>query len=207
MAYIYIIKNDINDKVYIGKTNYSIQKRFQEHCRDSQKDRNEKRPLYNAMNKYGIEHFFIEKLEECSIEESINREKYWIEYFNSFKYGYNATLGGDGKPYLDYNLIYQTYLQTQSMAATAKICNCCEDSVSFIVHLFLTDENIKQINLNFKSKSVAMLDKNTLQILRTFNSASDAARFLHKDRSANGHIIAVCKGKRKTAYGYHWKYI
>lgn len=76
MAYIYKIYNDINEKVYIGKTNYSIQKRFQEHCRDSKKDKDERRPLYNAMNKYGIEHFFIEEIEECSIEDSGNREKY-----------------------------------------------------------------------------------------------------------------------------------
>ena len=28
MSYIYKITNDINDKVYIGKTNLSIQERF-----------------------------------------------------------------------------------------------------------------------------------------------------------------------------------
>lgn len=93
------------------------------------------------------------------------------------------------------------------MAETAKLCNCCEDSVSFIVHLFLTDQDIKQITLNFKSKPIAMLDKDTMQILKTFNSASDAARYLNKTRNANGHIIAVCKGKRKTAYGYKWCYL
>ena len=31
MSYIYKISNDINDKVYIGKTNTTIQQRFQEH--------------------------------------------------------------------------------------------------------------------------------------------------------------------------------
>lgn len=57
MAYIYIIKNDINNKVYIGKTRLSIQQRFKEHIWDSRRKRCEKRPLYNAMNKYGLEHF------------------------------------------------------------------------------------------------------------------------------------------------------
>lgn len=37
MALIYKITNDINDKIYIGKTNFSIEKRFKEHCRDAQK--------------------------------------------------------------------------------------------------------------------------------------------------------------------------
>lgn len=35
MAYIYKIINDINDKVYIGKTEFSVEKRFQEHCKDA----------------------------------------------------------------------------------------------------------------------------------------------------------------------------
>lgn len=35
MGYIYKIVNDINDKIYIGKTEKSIEKRFKEHCRDA----------------------------------------------------------------------------------------------------------------------------------------------------------------------------
>ena len=34
MPYIYQIVNDINDKVYVGKTNFSLEKRFKEHCKD-----------------------------------------------------------------------------------------------------------------------------------------------------------------------------
>ena len=42
MSYIYKITNDINDKIYIGKTDFSIEKRFKEHCQDAFRDRNEK---------------------------------------------------------------------------------------------------------------------------------------------------------------------
>lgn len=51
MAFIYKIINDINDKVYLGKTEFSIEKRFQEHCADAFRDRNEQRPLYAANGK------------------------------------------------------------------------------------------------------------------------------------------------------------
>lgn len=38
MAYIYKIENDINKKLYIGKTEFSIEKRWKEHCQDFQKE-------------------------------------------------------------------------------------------------------------------------------------------------------------------------
>ena len=76
MPYIYKITNKINGKSYIGKTLKSIEERWTEHCQDYKRERNEKRPLYLAMNKYGIENFLIEKIEECSESEINNREKY-----------------------------------------------------------------------------------------------------------------------------------
>lgn len=58
------------------------------------------------MNKYGIQHFKIRELEFCSNAESSEREKFWINFYNSYgSSGYNATLGGDGKNFLDYEKI------------------------------------------------------------------------------------------------------
>ena len=118
MAYIYQIYNDINDKVYIGKTNFNINKRFEQHCRDAFKRETEKRPLYAAMKKYGTEHFFIRLIEETDNPEE--REKFWIEQKRSFQYGYNATKGGDGKPYLDYQKLIDTYNKLQSLSVLQK---------------------------------------------------------------------------------------
>lgn len=57
MAFIYKITNDINQKIYIGMTERTIKERFKEHCQEYKRERAEKRPLYSAMKKYGIEHF------------------------------------------------------------------------------------------------------------------------------------------------------
>jgi len=121
MGYIYKIYNDINDKIYIGKTIFTIQERWQDHCQDYKKDKNEKRPLYNAMKKYGLEHFHIEEIEFVKdIEILSEREIYWISYYNSYYNGYNATKGGDGKSYLDYDLICSLYERLGTCKAVAK---------------------------------------------------------------------------------------
>lgn len=49
-----------------------------------------------------------------------------------------------------------------------------------------------------------MIDKDTNEIIRVFDSITEACNFLEVDGS--GHIVAVCKGKRKMAYGYIWSY-
>lgn len=53
--------------------------------------------------------------------------------------------------------------------------------------------------------SINMIDTNTYQVVKTFESAAEAERYIRK-RSANRHILEVCRGKRKTAYGYMWEF-
>lgn len=48
MAFIYKITNDVNGKVYIGKTLFSVEKRWKEHFKDSKKERCKNRPLYRV---------------------------------------------------------------------------------------------------------------------------------------------------------------
>lgn len=79
MSYIYCITNLINGKQYVGKTTISVQKRFKEHCRDSIKERCSKRPLYDAMNKYGVENFKVDTLEEVSQDEKLSERENQVE--------------------------------------------------------------------------------------------------------------------------------
>ena len=97
MGFIYTITNKINGKQYVGKTSLSDPKeRWKEHLHDYKREQYKKRPLYSAMNKYGVENFIFEVIEEC--ENTEEREKFWIKELNTYgSTGYNATLGGDGK--------------------------------------------------------------------------------------------------------------
>lgn len=90
---IYIIKNDINDKVYIGQS-INPKERFKEHCRTSEK----KLYIDKEINKLGKEHFWYEILEN-QVNNYNEKEQYWIEYYNSkAPNGYNIASGGEGIP-------------------------------------------------------------------------------------------------------------
>lgn len=212
MAYIYKIINDINQKIYIGKTEKTIQERFKEHLHDFSKQRNEKRPLYDAMKKYGIEHFSVQLVEETDNPEE--REQYWIQYYDSYHNGYNATFGGDGKKYIDYDLVIKTYQEVHNCKKVSEMLNICTDSVYNI----LKSRNIQQVEKgSFQkehySKKVGAYDKDN-ELILSFLSLGDAARFLRDNKKTSSsvdgvisHISAVCKGRRKTAYGYIWRYL
>ena len=210
MAYIYEISNDINNKVYIGKTEFSIERRFKEHCKEAFRIRCEKRPLYRAMRKYGCEHFLVSLLEETNQPEE--REVYWINKKQSYHKGYNATYGGDGKKYLDYNLVMDTYLRLKSVKDTAEKLNICPQTVSKILNI--NNIEIKSSSEVIQNKHGKAVNQYTLEgdFIQTFPSAIAAAASLGKvvnrtvARGAGSHIAAVCKGNRKTAYGYIWKY-
>ena len=109
MGYIYSITNLINNKRYIGKTTTTIEERYKEHCSDAQKDRCEKRPLYSAIHKYGIENFIIEEIEYIEDNSLLaEREIFWINELQTYgHYGYNATMGGEGKQLYDHNEILE----------------------------------------------------------------------------------------------------
>lgn len=211
MAYIYKITNDINNKIYIGKTESSIEKRFKEHCRDAFKRNNEKRPLYSAMRKYGVEHFYVELIEETDIPEE--REIYWIEKERSFKNGYNATLGGDGRKYIDYDLVIATYNEIKSIKDTANKLNISTDSVSSILHANNVPVIISPKIIQQKyGKIVNMYDLQD-NFIRTFPSINTAAEYMIennltrcKNSTIRQHITEVCTGKRQTAAKYKWKY-
>lgn len=210
MPYIYKITNQINGKSYIGKTLKTVADRWKDHISESQRVRQEHRPLYSAIKKYGIENFVIEEIESCSDLELSDRERYWIEYFGTFKYGYNATIGGDGRPYLDYDVLVETYKQVQNLAKTAELCHCDAKHLSSILKArnvpILSHEEV------MKQQYSKVINQYTLQgdYIQTFASSQLAARSV-RPASNNiygvaGHITDVCRGKRKTAYGFLWKF-
>lgn len=96
---IYKITNKLNNKCYIGQSK-DIYVRIKKHISKINEVNASQYnfQIYQAMRKYGIENFKVEILEACQEDILNEREIYWIQKYDSFKHGYNSTLGGDHMP-------------------------------------------------------------------------------------------------------------
>jgi len=97
MFYIYQIKNLVNGKSYIGKTEKNPFVRWMKHISNCENGRVNR--LYSAMRKYGLSAFLIEIVDTATSKKELNDlEKVWIFLMDSNNpdYGYNMTEGGDG---------------------------------------------------------------------------------------------------------------
>ena len=207
MAYIYLIKNNINGKCYVSKKLRSPEERFSEHLSDARKQTRENRPLYRAINKYGEDNFSLQVLEQCADKFASEREIWYIEQLKTYVHGYNATVGGDGTQLFDHDVIKTQLEAGLSQKFVAELNGCSIDLVRQI--RVANDIPLTKVR---KQPSVAAYAKDGTEI-GVFVSAGEAFRFLREIGITNSnsdggtHINAVCKGKRNMAYGFRWKYI
>ena len=78
MIGIYKITNLINNKIYIGKS-VCIERRFAQHKSPYEWQRQKDSPLYQAFQKYNINNFKFEILEECLESELDKKEQEYIK--------------------------------------------------------------------------------------------------------------------------------
>lgn len=93
--YIYVHKSKTTGKCYVGQTCRKLETRWGMNGCHYTKTNNLK--FYNAIQKYGwrdFEHYIITTC--SSLKEAYKLEQYYIEQLDSFKNGYNSTLGGSG---------------------------------------------------------------------------------------------------------------
>ena len=198
---IYIITNDVNNKVYIGQTVQTLKKRFTGHCCYSKSDRSKSMYVKRAIHKYGKDKFHIDLLEECSIDILNEREKYWIEYYDSYNNGYNLTLGGQDSNYFSINKISNTIdikkfedyilefkpLATE-VAAHFGICKCS-------VYNLIKEIGNPNLVLNSynprKSKSIEDIDKE--ELIKLYNNGWSIQDLVKKYHIRKGKISSFLK--------------
>lgn len=90
---IYKITNINDQKVYIGQS-VNIKRRWTSHIKAAYNIGDiAHQKVHDVMREEGIDNFTFEVIEETTKDKLNEREKYWIEYYKSYDYGYNQTKG------------------------------------------------------------------------------------------------------------------
>lgn len=90
---VYKITNLITKEVYIGQS-VNISDRFKQHIKCGLGiDASATNKLYNNMQEYGVWNFTFELLQKCSRDKLNEKERFWINMYQSNKVGMNITKG------------------------------------------------------------------------------------------------------------------
>lgn len=203
-------------KSYIGKTFLQEQERWKQHV--SEANRGEKLTKLNkAIKKYGGENFSVEILESCLEEPELSkREKYYISYYDTYKNGYNSTLGGEGfAQYEDEEILFY-WEQGKTIAEIARLMERNYEWVLLRARAIIPQEEIqfrgaqRVQELKYISEenrkalfSLWEVGKSQLDISKELNiSSATVSRYLRsagytvEELKAHGNIASANKRKR-----------
>lgn len=162
---IYCVKNNINGKIYIGQTKYDLKSRKREHINEAK--RGGGFYFHKALKKYDYNFTWSILEENIKLEYVDEREKYYIELYDTFNSnnGYNLTSGGDfcfkvkyTKEELDY-IISERYslngqkriLESFNKEFNREVRNVY--SIDKIIKKYIPKEDEKDIKFKIKSKN------------------------------------------------------
>lgn len=214
---IYKITNIQNNKSYIGKSKH-IELRWKQHKTEPFNPNSDayNTLFYRAIRKYGIENFKFEILEECPEDKLNEKEKYWIQYYNTYilnpnNCGYNMTIGGEytvNQLKYDINLIQQLWDEGKTQAEIIEIIGCKSNILTrYLDYLNIPVNERRRRGSLYKAKSIIQLSLDD-KIINIFSSMSEAVRSLKitNPKAHTSNISYACNGKLKSAYGYKWKF-
>ena len=204
---------------YIGQTSFSEEKRWKEHCNVAflKKSPAYNYPLSKAIRKYGPDNFTCTILEDNIKDPQtlLEREIYWISYYDTFKNGLNATIGGQGNSIRDTDAINALWNKGYCVRDICILLNIWPTTA--LKHLKVSLEECQERGPIYKTKNsqkylgdlqtgrampVSCYDINTGKLVKSFHSFYEAAKFVGVKNSTS--IFNATTGRNKTAYGYYW---
>ena len=230
-GWIYLIKNKINGKLYVGRTN-NYQRRYNEHFRKIDTCT----ILRKAFEKYGKENFEMYPVlsftayDTNELDEVLNLlEKYYIKKYDTYRKGYNATLGGDGNcgwiPSEETRIRRSKSLQGRKLSEKDK-----ERLRSYVLNRVWTKEQREKQRQNMlnrnpeiqkkvanklrgKKRDAEVVLKTAAKRMKPIIQYSLDGKYLKEYAGAvavqkyqEANITACCRGKLNSAYGYIWRY-
>ena len=229
---IYMCTCNINGRSYIGQSS-DVKLRKCRHLSELRSNRHFNQHLQNAYNKYKEYNFSWTVLEYCDENDLDNREMYWISYYDTYKNGFNANEGGAANRNFERT---DEFKQTLSVILKESWANADDRRKEFSERMLGENnpmfgkcgslnpaygkdhsgenngmygkhhtEEAKELNRqahlgkkNKMSKPVVCIETGEI-----FASQGEAGRAKKCDSSI---INKCCRGVKKTAGGYHWRY-
>ena len=204
MGYIYLITNYTNGKRYVGQTVNPIHHRWKEHIEDSYNGNKSNSLLHRAIIRDGESNFGIEVIEECGNELLNDREKMYIQVYDTFytrERGYNMTWGGEGHTtYSDEEI---TYLWNQGYrnCEIAKLLKATENTISLRIRALFGEEAAQSRRAD--SKKIAVLQYDLYgNFVQEWDSGSEAEKSLGL---STGSVSRCCNKQRTNSGDFLWK--
>ena len=231
MASIYVIQNKQTSKKYVGLT-----RKKNPHVRWREHIYNANNPwvdmaISKAISEEGVDNFTFYVIETCDEDVVNEREKYWIEKFDSYNNGYNSTIGGSGclrdiyqlnddriKPISCYTLEGEHVRDYDSRGIASKELGILKSTITACIKgttfragdyrwTWKGDELVdKKARVNKRGK-IYGINKNGETMC--WKSQADCAEFLLGNRRNNGGVFDVLNSpdsnKRSCKGWYLWR--
>lgn len=208
----------MNNKLYIGKTQNSIQDRWKRHIEDAISFRLDTH-FARGIRKWGEDSFKIEEIDIAeTLEELEFKEKYWIAYYKKIAELYNKTDGGDGGDTYKYKSeeemaeikkkISQSKLGGKNPNARKIKCknintnkeyhfDSCEDCVKFFNetnHTFITKRCREELKYLYKGEWVFAYEEN--EYIKDYYSKK------HQNRKRKIQVLDLKSNEEKVFDSY-----
>ena len=189
-----MIECKINGKRYVGASN-DVGSRISQHFSLRTCNLYPSNPLYQDIKKYGRVEFDTKLLEQTTEETKLEREQYWYDKLNP-----------------EYNFVRPTECMLTHPKVRAKTIKASKNPelAEMRKKLYNTEKYQKFFKTcHPKIKPVEMYKDD--ELIKIFVSVRSCARWLDentkfKSKNKASKVIEVCKGGRKKAFGYTFKY-
>lgn len=185
---VYTITNKINGKMYVGSTEEVFRKRWQRHKSELKKGIHSNGHIQNSVNKYGLENFEFEILQECGPEFCLSFEQYWRNVLMT----YDENFGYDICYVAGKTTGYKHTDESKSKMRGIPKSEEYKKNMSFI----------KRGGKNPRARAVLQLTKEG-KLIKEWEGLGVAARALDMNYQT---ISGCCRKERPTAGGFRWEY-
>lgn len=216
---VYKITNIVNGKFYIGSS-FDIKSRTKGHLNDLRADRHCNNHLQRSFNKHGEDRFIFETLVYCPVEELLILEQYLMDFYQP-QYNIQKTAGSPlGTKMSEETKEKLRILRTgsvQSQESREKNRQSNINRYKQIPVLQSTRDKLRQSSSKggiskrkggrpnlWQRKPIQQIDVNTREVINTFDSASEAAKFFGWGESSIGK---AARGIQTTSGGFIWRYV